>query len=46
MHVKMCKCHFSSCIGQPNALDLLHKLKEEHKFDVILTVESGGLFMM
>lgn len=30
----------------PYALDLLHKLKEEHKFDVILTVESGGLFMM
>lgn len=42
----MCNHYFSSCIGQPYALDLLHKLKEENKFDVILTVESGGLLMM
>lgn len=42
----MCNRHFSSYFWQPYALDLLHKLKEEHKFDVILTVESGGLFMM
>ncbi|XP_061162564.1 carboxypeptidase D-like [Saccostrea echinata] len=43
-----------SCVADPNGLmfnssypaNLLHQLKEQHKFDVILTVDSGGLFVM
>ena len=31
---------------QSFAIDLIQTLTKEHKFDVILTVDSGGLFVM